>query len=141
CDSVSLLRGNGLGDGAKQRALRRIEHAARVELDDYAEHVVVLQLIWNLCERGGIQSDVERVGSDPGERADIALRRRCSCLVVHRERQFATARQLANTALDRFPLGIALEGLEPKAKADLVVRRLKLRGVADTCNGHPANGD
>ena len=42
----SLLRDrDGLGDRAEQRALRGIEHAARIELDDDAEHVVVLQQI------------------------------------------------------------------------------------------------
>src|SRR4029434_4466436 len=111
------------------------------ELDDHAEHVVVQQRIWSLSKRAGIQSDVERVGTEPVERADIALWRRCPCPVVHRERQFATIRQFANAALGRFSGSIALEGLEPKAKADLIVCRLKLRAVPNACNGHTANGD
>ena len=141
-DAAGRLRdGDGLGDRAEQRALRGIEHAARVELDDDAEHVVVLQQIGNLLERRGDPGEVERVGTQPGEHADIALRRRRSLLVVHRERQLATARQCADAALDHVPRGIALQDLEPEAEADLVVRGLKLRGIADAGNGHPANGD
>ena len=132
---------DGLGDHAEQRTLRRIEHAARIELDDHAEHVVVLQQIWNLLELGGDPGEVERVGTQPGEHADIALRRRRSLLVVHRERQLATVRQRANAALDHISRGIALQDLEPEAEADLVVRGLKLRGVANACNGHAANDD
>src|SRR5262245_36589881 len=101
----------------------------------------MLQQIWKLFERGDVPCEVEWVGTEPGEHTDIALQRRCSCLVVHRERQFATARQCANAALDRFPRSIAPEGLELKAKADLIVRRLKLSGIANACNGHPANDD
>ena len=53
----------------------------------------------------------------------------------------ATARQCADAALDHIPRGIALQDLEPEAEADLVVRRLKLRGIANAGNGHAANGD
>src|SRR6185436_2080934 len=95
----------------------------------------------NLLERGGIQADVERIRTEPGERADIALRRRCPCLVVHRKRHFPTARQLAHAVLDRLPRRIALESLESKAEADLIVRRLKRRGIAEACYGDAANGD
>ena len=89
---------DGLGDRAEQRALRGIEHAARVELDDDAEHVVVLQQIGNLLERCGDPGEVERIGTQPGEHADIAFRCRRPLLVVHRERQRATARQRADAA-------------------------------------------
>ena len=132
---------DGLGDRAEQRALRGIEHAARIELDDHAEHVVVLQQIRKLLELGDVPGEVERVGTQPGEHAEIALRRRRALLVVHRERQLATVRQRADAALDRLPGRIALQDLEPEAEADLVVRGLKLRGIADACNGHAANDD
>ena len=103
-DAAGRLRdGDGLGDHAEQRALRGIEHAARIELDDDAEHVVVLQQIGNLLERRGDPGEVERIGTQPGEHADIALRCRRSLLVVHRERQLATARQCADAALDHIP--------------------------------------
>ena len=39
------------------------------------------------------------------------------------------------------PRSIALQDLEPEAEADLVVRGLKLRGVANAGNDHAANGD
>ena len=132
---------HGLGDCAEQRAFRRIEHAMRIELDDEAEHVVVLQQIWNLLEVSRRPGEVERVGTQAGEHADIALRGRRTLLVVHGERKLATARQCAHAALDRLPRSVALQDVEPEAEADLVVRGLKLRGVANARNGHAANGD
>ena len=138
----SLLRDrDGLGDRAEQRALRGIEHAARIELDDHAEHVGVLQQIGKLLERGDVPGEVERIGTQPGEHADIALRRRRAGLVIHRERQLATVRQRAHAALDRLPRSIALQDLEPEAEADLVVPGLKLCGGADARDDHAPNGD
>ena len=101
----------------------------------------MLQQIWKLLEYGDVPGEVERVGAQPGEHPNIALRRRRPFLVVHSERQLATIRQFANAALDRFPGSVALEGLEPEAEADLIGFRLKLRGVSNACNGHVANGD
>ena len=101
----------------------------------------MLQQVWHFFELGGDPGEVERIGSQPGEYADITLGRRRPLLVVHRERQFATVRQRADAALDHLPGGIALEDLEPEAKADLVVRGLKLRGIANARNGHAANDD
>ena len=65
-DAAGRLRDrDGLGDRAEQRALRGVEHAARIELDDDAEHVVVLQQIWKLLERCGDPGEVERIGTQP----------------------------------------------------------------------------
>ncbi len=95
--------------------LRRIEHAARVELDDHAEHVVVLQQIGKLLELADVPGEIERVGTQPGEHPDIALGCRRPLLVVHRERQLATVRQCADAALDHLPRSIALQDIEPEA--------------------------
>jgi hypothetical protein len=73
--TVRLRNGNCLGDHAEQGTPRGVEHAARVELDDDAEHVVVLQQIGDLLERCGDPGQVERVGTQAGEHANIALRR------------------------------------------------------------------
>ena len=69
-EEASLLRGNGLGDSAEQRAFCEIEHAARIALDDNAEHIGVLQQIWKLLEYGDVPGEVERVGAQPGEHAE-----------------------------------------------------------------------
>src|SRR5207245_9452150 len=103
--------------------------------------VVMLQQIWNFLELGADPGEVERVGSQPGEHADIALRRPGPLLVVHGGRQVAPSCQSANAALYRIPRGIALQNLESDAKADLVVRWLKPGGVANACNRHASDDD
>jgi len=72
------------------------------------------------CEMGTASAITPN--SEPGEHADIAVRRRRPLFVVHRERQLATARQCANAALDCLPHSIALQDLEPETETDLVVR-------------------
>src|SRR4030095_2889011 len=110
-EEAPLLRGNRLGDGAEQRAFCRIKHATRIALDNNAEHIGVLQQIWKLLEYGDVPGEVERVGAQPCEHANITLRRRRPVLFVHSERQLATIRQFANAALNGFPRSVALEGL------------------------------
>src|SRR5262249_30174763 len=109
-----------------------IEHAACIEFDDDAEHVVVLKQIGDLLERGGDPGEIERVGAQPGEYADVALRGRRPLLIVHGERERSAVRENASSALDHLACRIPIQNLEPEGEADLLVCGLKLRGVANT---------
>ena len=60
--------------------------------------------------------EVKRIGTQPGEYADIALWRRRPLLVVHGERQLATVVQRAHAALNHIPYRIALEDLDRNLK-------------------------
>jgi hypothetical protein len=82
-----MLLGNGdcLGDGAEQRALRRIEQATGIELDDHGEDVGVLEQIGELPELCHVPGKVERIGAQPRKHPDIPLRCRRPRLVMHRE--------------------------------------------------------
>ena len=101
----------------------------------------MLQRIGNLLELSGDPGEVERVGSQPGEHANIAFGRRRTLLVVHHERELAAVGQDANAALDHFPSRIPVQHLELEAEADFLVRGLKLRGIADAGNRHAADGN
>jgi len=71
-DQAALPWGDRLRNRAEQRALRGVEHAVRIDLDDDGEHVSVLQQIWPL-ERGDVPGEIERVEAQPGEDAEIAV--------------------------------------------------------------------
>ena len=132
---------DGLGDNAEQRALRGIEHAARIELDNDAEHIVVLQKVGNLLDLGDDPCEVERVGAQPGEHADSAVRGRRPLLVIDDEATARDPRQRADAALDHVPGSIVVQDIEPEAEADLFICRLKLRCVANAGNAYVANNN
>ena len=104
----------------------RVEHSARIELDDDAEHVVVLQEIWNLLSLQVIQAEEDSAAD---------LRTRGSSGVDAPFSSF-TGGQRTNAALDHIARSIACQGLEPET-----LRRLKFRGVANACDADTANDD
>ena len=101
----------------------------------------MLQQIRHLLELGDDPGEVKRVGTQPREHSDVTLRRRRALLVVHRERQLATARQPAGAVLDDLPGSIPFQDLEPEGEADLIISRLELRCVAETGNGDASDGN
>ena len=91
-----------------------VEHTASVELDDDAEHIVVLQQVWNLSSAmPGSQARKNGSERKPANTRNIAVRSRCALFVIHDKTERLAVRKSAGAALDRLaPPELALEGVE-----------------------------
>ena len=115
-----------------------VAHVGGIDVDDHDQHVVVLEQVGHPREIGDDPGEIKWIGTQAGEHADIAVRRRCSFLVIHGQRQLAAVGQPANAVLQRFSGGVALQDIELKGETYFLIRGLKLRGFADPGNGDAA---
>ena len=91
-----------------------VEHAACIEFDDDAEHIVVLQQVGELLQRLQKPGKDERIGAQARVNSEHAVRGRSPLLVIDDKTQYLSVRAGAGAALDwRCAVGPRFENVKP----------------------------